>query len=58
MKRFLCHLWAAMRWGDWYCGWELWEGKPRFGLFHLYYDGWRLCFHAGPLYLEVDYPPV
>ena len=27
----LTHIYWAIRYGKWYCGWEQWEGKPQWG---------------------------
>ena len=49
------HLWTAIRWGDWSCGWEQWNNKPQFDFVRGYYDGYRNALHIGPLWIECDY---
>lgn len=44
----------ALWYGTWSCGLERWKGKPRFGLFHFWYDGVHYAFHLGPLWIELD----
>lgn len=48
-------VWYALRYGKWSCGWERWEGKPRFSLSRHYYDGTFVVFHAGPAWIELFY---
>ena len=42
----------ALRYGDWVCGWERWEGKPWLSISHHYYDGDIYVLHIGWLYVE------
>lgn len=30
-------------------------GKPRFGIYRDYYDGWGVCLHIGLFYVSVTY---
>lgn len=45
---------STLRYGRWSWGWERWKDKPRFGLFHFWYDGIHYVFHLGPLWIELD----
>lgn len=54
MKEWLLTLCWYMRHGHWHVGWERWEGKPRFAMFRLWYDGWHYCLHVGPFWLEIN----
>ena len=42
----------AIRYGKWLCGYEKWEGKPRFMFLRIYYDGWHYAFHIGKFWIE------
>jgi hypothetical protein len=41
--------------GDWYWGWEDYEGKPKLLAMHLYYNGDHYIVHLGKLYFGVTY---
>lgn len=47
-------LWWLVRHGKWSCGLGLWAGKPMAGIFSDFYDGWHVCAHFGPLWVEIE----
>jgi hypothetical protein len=51
----LHHLYYAIRYGEWSCGWEMYENKPPFGIYHTYYDGDHMTFHCYKLWVNVSY---
>lgn len=55
MRKFFSHCWGAIRYGEWDWGWEMYEGKPKFGFFSTYYDGYHFCFHCYKFWLGVGY---
>jgi hypothetical protein len=55
MKKTLIHIWVAIRHGEWYIGWEGYDGKPMFGFYHDYYDGHHAVFHLYKGYVGVSY---
>lgn len=48
-------LYYMARYGKWEHGYDHWENKPRFGLYHVYYDGNHLVLHIGNHYISVYY---
>lgn len=55
MINFLKHVYYAVRYGEWKCGWEDYLGKPKFLVDHIYYDGNHVVFHCYKLWIEVYY---
>lgn len=55
IKHYCSHCYHAVRYGKWYCGWEMWDGKPLFGFTYTYYDGNFAALHLYKFYLEVHY---
>lgn len=55
LKHYLNHCCHAIRYGKWYCGWEMYKDKPMLGFFHYYYDGYMAAFHLYKFYVEVHY---
>jgi hypothetical protein len=49
------HLYWLLRYGEWDAGWGGYPGKPRFGIFTGYYDGYHVCLHVGPAWVAVSY---
>jgi len=49
------HVYYAIFYGDWECGYELYEGKPKFGFFKCYYDGNHAALHVYNLWISVTY---
>ncbi len=48
-------LWWLVRHGHWDCGYDTnWPGKPMFGFFWEYYDGWHTAFHLGCFYVGIS----
>ena len=39
--------------GQWWIGFDNWKGKPKFGFFLSYYDGYIFSFHLLSFYIEV-----
>lgn len=48
-------LYNIIRYGFWDYGYNDWPGKPKLGLYYIYYDGNHLCLHIGKFYLSVEY---
>lgn len=48
-------LYLILRYGEWSCGWEHYDGKPMFGLYRGYYDGDWICLHLYKLWVGVYY---
>lgn len=55
MKDFACHVYFALRYGSWDWGWENYEKKPMFGVYHTWYDGYHTTFHLYKLWINVHY---
>ena len=55
MKNFMLHIHHALRYGDWDCGWEMYEDKPMFGLYKIYYDGDHVALHLYKFWVAVSY---
>lgn len=51
----LRHIYYAVRYGDWDCGWEYVEDRKRLGWEHLYYDGDWFTLYLGNLWIAVYY---
>ena len=49
------HVYWAIRYGEWDCGWEHYEDKPMLGVYHSYYDGNWTCLHCYKLWISVHY---
>jgi len=49
------HAICAIRYGKFSMGCEMYDGKPLFGVFCGYYDGYNCCLHCGPLWVSVNY---
>lgn len=49
------HIYYAVFYGEWSCGWRQYEGKPQWGLYTGYYDGHMACFHLYKLWIGVEY---
>lgn len=49
------HMYAIIRYGEWYAGWVMYDGKPMLGVYHDYYDGHHICLHVYKFYLGVYY---
>ena len=49
------HIYWAIRYGYWSTGWESYDGKPMFGFYYCYYDGYQVAFHLYKLYISVSY---
>lgn len=43
-----------LRHGEKSHGCEYWEGKPKFDIDLLYYDGWHFVIHLGKFWFEID----
>jgi len=56
LVNFISHVYTAIRYGDWDCGFELWKGKPTLDVALMPYDGWNFCLHIHSFYLCVNYP--
>ena len=51
----LQHIYWALRYGKWYCGWEQWEDKPQLGFYHGWFDGNHAVVHIYKLWIGVEY---
>ena len=51
----LTHIYWAIRYGKWYCGWEQWEDKPQWGFYHDWFDGNHAVVHIYKLWIGVEY---
>lgn len=51
----LKHIYWALRYGTWKCGWGQYEGKPQWGFYHDYYDCNMACFHFYKFWIGVEY---
>ena len=51
----LRHCWWAVRYGEWYCDWIIYENKPMLGFYHTYYDGNWASLHIYKLCISVHY---
>lgn len=55
-KPWYWHLYYSIKYSkDWSCGYEYWEGKPKWCISADYYDGWHWCIHIGKFYLSASY---
>ena len=54
MKR-LKNMINAIRYGQWCCGCEFWDGKPMWSSDKQWHDGWHYVLHVGPIYVECHY---
>lgn len=53
MKNFFKQCYYAVRYGQWAAGWEMYEGKPKFGFYTRYYDGRWAAFHLWKFWVSV-----
>lgn len=59
MKKFLRHVYFALRYGDWDIGWDkTWLTQPGHEWFycgHMYYDGNHAAIRIGKFFIGVSY---
>jgi hypothetical protein len=55
IKEIYRHITIALRYGEWSWGYGWYEDKPKFGFYHVYYDGNHAAFHLGKLWIAVFY---
>ena len=48
-------LYAIMRYGIWEYGYEEYAGKPKCGIYYVYYDGHHIALHIGKFWIGVYY---
>ena len=53
--KFFRHCYYAVRYGEWNCGWEMYENKPKFGFYSFWYDGQHVGFHLYKFWIDVYY---
>ena len=56
VTNFFSHIITAIRYGEWDCGFELWNGKPMLAINLMPYYGWNFFLHIRSFYLCVNYP--
>ena len=56
INAFFDHIHTAVKYGEWYCGFKQYEGKPQACISLVPYDGWHFCVHLLRFHLCVSYP--